>query len=202
MTKTNMFIHVPKCAGMSVTKYLKSLSGDPVLIDSINTDYYPHTNKRDFNLVKPDFTFAFIRNPFDRLVSAYKTKWVSEDYHQGGFKNFVKHYLGNQEANDNSDAGSFFRWSHVMPWTDPRMKLFDADGNKRIDYYGRFENFSDEIEEIIKKLGLSNPKKFPHENNNHRKKHYSEMYDDETYAIASKFYKTDLELSHYKFEEK
>ena len=33
----------------------------------------------------------------------------------------------------------FFKWSHVMPYTDSRMKLFNSDGKKVLSFIGKME---------------------------------------------------------------
>ena len=61
-----IFIHVPKTGGMSVRKTLFTKS-----------DLYPHLTIRDYQSLLSEqevgsyYKFAFVRNPWDRLVSAY-----------------------------------------------------------------------------------------------------------------------------------
>src|SRR5258706_16293188 len=62
-----IFVHIPKCAGNSVTKSLSQFGGFDC----------GHTNLKRFQIMfGPEefnryFKFAFVRNPYDRLFSAF-----------------------------------------------------------------------------------------------------------------------------------
>ena len=61
-----IFVHVPKCAGVSISRSLfGSLVGTHIAMKSFQLIYTEEEFARYFK-------FAFVRNPWDRLVSAYR----------------------------------------------------------------------------------------------------------------------------------
>ena len=68
--KKAIFVHIPKCAGCSLWKALLELNLKEI-------EYFGHGEaklKKPFpydNSYKNYFSFSFVRNPFDRLVSAF-----------------------------------------------------------------------------------------------------------------------------------
>lgn len=204
-----VYVHIPKCAGLSMGELCRN---ENISIDAINT-CEDHLNKTyDTNcyvnidsLSKKDlFSFSFVRNPFDRLVSAYKCPWVSGvevtchgkrkyNLEFDNFNSFVNKFVLNE--NDYS----FFRWSHVMPYTDTRMKLFNHDGKLQISFIGRFEKLQEDFNTICDKIGIPQ-QKLPHKNKTNHK-HYTEYYDEETKSIVAEKYAKDIEYFGYEFGE-
>lgn len=82
--KKSIYIHVPKCGGMSMEHICQS---NDINIDPINrSPEWIKARKRYKNIEneKFDYSFTFLRNPFSRIVSAWKCRWVNS----GEFKNF------------------------------------------------------------------------------------------------------------------
>ena len=68
-----IFIHIPKCAGTAVEKYLMRHAESPSCYESTwSMDILRgKALARVINLYPEYFTFTFVRNPFDRFVSYY-----------------------------------------------------------------------------------------------------------------------------------
>ena len=63
-----IFIHIPKCAGMSVGRTLYELTGK----DSKTYEGFKiHHDEFDSKIWEEYFVFTFLRNPQDRLFSQY-----------------------------------------------------------------------------------------------------------------------------------
>jgi len=187
-----IFIHVPKCAGMSIEYFCRQ---NDLLIDPVNrSDIWIKEKKGYQNIenVAVDFSFAFVRNPFSRMVSAWKCQWVSCNQYKT-FKDFILYFL------PESNSITFFRWSHVMPFTDTRMKLFNSNGNQLIDFIGKVEKLQEDFNIVCDKIGIPQ-QQVPH-NNATKHKHYTEYYDDETREIVAEKYAKDIEYFGYKFGE-
>jgi len=199
-----IFIHTPKCGGMSMSKVCRD---NGILIDPVNQDPKGINERRESNVYTSiekeegiDFSFSFVRNPFDRLVSAWKCRWVSckkiNNKPVNMFNNF-NHFVRDLVLKE-SDWG-FFRWSHTMPFADPRQKLFDSDGKKILDFIGKLENYEEDFKFVCKTIGL-NQQSLPHRNKT-KHKHYSDYYDSSTKKIAEEFYAKDIEYFGYEFGE-
>ena len=202
--KKFLFIHVPKCGGLSMEEVCRKHN---ILIDPVNcsvnhlnekfkTNVY--TNIENEKHIK--FSFSFIRNPFSRLVSAWKCPWVTgnmvNDKWEVPFSNFTDFIRGFVMK---ESSWSFFKWSHVMPHTDPRMKLFNSDGEQLLNFIGKFENFQEDFNTVCDKIGISR-QQIPHKNAT-KHKHYTEYYDDETREAIAKMYAKDMEYFGYEFGE-
>ena len=73
--KRILFIHIPKCAGTSVTDALKYK--DALWFDKTNDR---HQSIIKYNSQSYDYIFSVVRNPYSRLVSFYH--YILQDPHQ------------------------------------------------------------------------------------------------------------------------
>ena len=179
-----------------------------ILIDPVNSDINSLNKKYDTDVytciedrANINFSFSFVRNPFDRLVSAWRCAWVTrkrvsskrwlETPISRDFTRFVKDFVVKETDFD------FFRWSHVMPFTDPRMKLFNSDGEKLLSFIGKLESYQEDFNSVCDRIGISQ-QQLPHLNQT-KHKHYTEYYDDETREIVAEKYAKDIECFGYKF---
>lgn len=181
-----IFIHVPKTGGVSICRAL----GIPIKGHTPITDYK-----------EKHFSFAFVRNPWDRLVSSFfflnkgginKYDEQDRDTHiskyKGNFKHFVKGALGNEKK-------SVFKQQHFRPqftW------VCDEKGNLAVDFIGKFENMQEDFNKVCNRTGIRK-RKLPYSNRT-RHKHYSKYYDEETKQIVAETFKKDIEYFGYKFE--
>ncbi|WP_415906477.1 sulfotransferase family 2 domain-containing protein [Neptuniibacter sp. QD72_48] len=119
-----VFIHVPKAAGTSIAETLYGRS-----ITHHTADHFRKANRK---LYSDSFTFSVVRNPYERLVSAYKfakaggTKRVpirNPELYTGkdfsNFENFVKNWLVRKDIN-NIDFVFQPQWIYVC---DKKSKI-------------------------------------------------------------------------------
>ena len=137
---------------------------------------YPevYENKSDY------FKFGFTRNPWDRLVSAWKYAFEAgriKKYGKVSFYKFIK--------------------EHTNAWLGVEMNtLAFCDG---CDFIGKFENLQEDFDTVCDKIKI--PKvKLPHSNKS-KHKHYTEYYDDEIREIVAEKYAKDIEYFGYEFGE-
>jgi|10_taG_2_1085330.scaffolds.fasta_scaffold00201_2 hypothetical protein len=142
--------------------------------------------------------YTFVRNPWDRLLSAYMfvtgkkyvlTKnWINRDKFSS-FEMFVKHK-------------PFFGHSGpVVAHMRPMYDLF-RDRNNSCDYFdfiGQFENLQKDFDFISDKIGIPRSQ-LPHYLRTEHKP-YWEYYNDELQEIVAQHYKKDIEYFGYKFRE-
>lgn len=186
----SIFIHVPKSAGLAVSKVLYgNLGGGHKTLNGYMKIFEP-AELLDY------FKFAFVRNPYDRLVSAYEflrqggiTKKDKEFFERelsqfSSFRDFVKGWLTER---------SVWRGVHFKPQyhfvCDPANKLY-------LDFLGRFERLETDFEYVALRLGVSAA--LPKTNSSARKS-YEKYYDDETREIVSVVYRRDFEVLGYDF---
>ena len=189
-----IFIHIPKCAGISVGRSLfgeNFEAGHPSL-----KRYQIIFGPKEFNRY---FKFTFVRNPFDRLVSAFfflkkggmnpkDKKWAEENLaaHES-FDAFVKNWVTPENIRSAR---------HFSPQSD-----YICLGKKRpsVDFIGYYENLEADFQIISRKLNLNSTLAEMNRTPS-RSKDYREYYTDETRAIVAKVYADDIQLLGYTFD--
>lgn len=183
-----IFIHIPKCGGTSVERFLQDFG--------FSCESHWHKTHSSFLInkkYKDYYTFSFVRNPFDKIVSEYKwftnsthkfpIKRVKEFYSGMSFKSFVKNFL-------NSNYGDHFHRFSYMQMLKPLEQM---------NFIGRFENFQKDFDLVCQNIGIPQGK-LPHTYKT-KHKNYIEYYDDETREIVAERYAKDIEHFGYKFGE-
>lgn len=188
-----IFVHIPKCAGISV---VKSLFGDFDCGHTSLKRYQIMFSPEDFNRY---FKFTIVRNPFDRLVSAFlfmkkggineKDKRWAERKFSGydNFESFVKGWVN--------------RWNveRALHFRPQSQFICIAPGRHRLDFIGYFENLESDFAHIAGKLQI-NASLMETNRNLAREKDYRSYYNDETRAIVADIYADDLKLLGYTFD--
>ena len=184
----SIFVHVPRVAGTSLKRALFP-----------DAWYLTHYRAIDYFLDSPlkygrYFVFAFVRNPYDRLVSAYEyllqggnndankrfRDTVLSSY--ASFADLVKHGLGRSEIEKKYHFMPQHRFI-VAPW-----------GSIMVDYVGRYESIEADFATISDRIGLD--ARLPHRNSSARA-HFDEYYTDELRSLVYRHYKTDFDLLGY-----
>lgn len=160
------------------------------------------------------FKFCVIRNPWDRMVSAYWFKnrkkktipdfkpWLLDWY----FGSFPKTNLPDWIKSFPYQT-SYKTWLKNSPFVpqEPNTgerNIYTIDNKLALDYYIRFENLSGGIEEVCQKLSLPcDLERLGNHNSSSRKnkRHYTEYYDQETTEIVSKAFAQDIKDFSYRF---
>ena len=182
-----VFIHIPKTAGTSIMHNFDHLGKRRKKI------MFKKLNKKECNY----FKFAFIRNPWDRMVSNYfyaikspKKKKMENLYKE--FNSCEDFLNGFDKKIDEYKPLSLFSQCY---W------LEDEDGNIKMDYIGKFENLPKDLKFICDKIKIT-PNTYLRHWNKSNHKHYSYYYNDETVNKIAKIYKRDIELGNYKYGKK
>lgn len=137
------------------------------------------------SVLRGRYTFAFVRNPWDRLVSAWADKVVRRDTYglpddvRASFPLFVRWIA---DTVDLATADRHIRHQHVM---------VDRD---IVDFVGRFETFSRDFDAVCRRLGLP-----PCEDRRNASPHdsYERYYDRELAALVGRLYAEDVEAFGY-----
>lgn len=187
----SIFVHIPKCAGISVNKALYgNLAGGHKTFNQYLTTFEP-------KLVLNYFKFTIVRNPWDRLVSAYHflqkgganstdLQWANRHLAAyTSFEQFVHYWL----TPDNARS-----WYHFRPQSD---FIIDSSAQISLDYIGYFETLEQDFAYIASRLNkdvqLAKTNKSQHVD-------YRSYYNDETRAIVADVYAKDISLLGYNFD--
>lgn len=151
-----------------------------------------HESRVPFNSAKYKkyFKFAFVRNPWDRVVSCYFNKVVTQCHppfaicYGRTFEEFVYFINGC----DLTKGDIHIRLQTVL------IPL------EEVDFIGRLENFSEDLRYVFGRIGIrcqTIPKK-----NRSSHEHYSKYYNNITKKIIAEKYKADIKAFGYVFEDK
>jgi len=199
-----IFIHIPKTAGTSVAHSLLTqilgyeTTGNMLgLADELQERFCVHylqKHKQACDYIPDDiskerwntyYKFAFVRNPWDRIVSEFT--WLAQrrkTHELLNFNNFIE-YLEKCNAAKNMSLHTQTQWSFVS--VNNQLVLNDIF---------RFEKIYEGIDSINKRLNINlNLKKF----NATTHKPYREYYNAQTKKIIGKIYKKDIEMFGYEF---
>ena len=191
-----MFILTEKTGCTSIFNVLeniddtKKIVGEIVPKDRNNYLYSKHTSCSEFQNNHSEFndffTFAFVRNPWDRVVSWYN------------FSMYLSN-VENVETERNITGIDFSSFVHEYTniWANEQQNQYNF--TKCCDFIGRFENLQQDFNIICDKIKIPQ-QQLPHKNAT-KHKHYTEYYDDETKQIVAEVFAKDIEYFNYKFGE-
>jgi hypothetical protein len=155
------------------------------------------------------FKFAFVRNPWGRIVSTYENKiklqWENREFAK--LPN-IKYRIEFYEKFKNCSFSEFIKWMHTNgtmhdQHTYPQSNLLPFNN---LNFLGKYEFLETDFEKLCKKIKIEF-NGLPHENSSNRDyfkplhTHYTEYYDEETKSIVAEMYSNDIEYFNYKFGE-
>lgn len=150
------------------------------------------------------FRFAFVRNPWSRLVSCYRNKVLEQRPER--FWRFVNNYP--HIPFEKMSFADFVRFVCRVPKDlcdrhfRPQVDLFVEE---EVDFIGRFESYADDLRRVIERSRLDD--KFLKWCN--RKINpslsgpscYTDYYDDNSRRLVAEKYRDDVERFGYRFGE-
>jgi hypothetical protein len=188
-----IFVHIPKCAGVSVSK---SLFGNLGAGHHGIATYQQIFSESEFNEY---FKFTFTRNPWDRLVSAYLF------LKQGGFNDKDRQWA-NRNLAPFKDFESFVRqWVnreniHLWPHFRPQYEyLLTQDGVPAIDFVGRYENLEKDFIHVRERLGINSALLELNRSQNKTEDYRLHYCSETTKQIVADTYKEDIDFFKYDF---
>ena len=204
-----IFIHIPRTGGTSIERALGMFRDWKVenreaifgLIQSRDlqgkvsiTQFLQHASAREVrDLLPPQcanyFSFAFVRNPWDRMVSIFCHKdpnlamclaAAGIDLQSLSFDQF----LGTARA---------FGHVHLVPQT---KFIYDDRGACFVDFLGRFEHLERDFAAVTQHLRIDAELSW-HNRSTHGD--YRQYYDDRRRQLVAELYREDIEAFGYEF---
>jgi hypothetical protein len=189
-----IFVHIPKTGGISVsTALFGNLAGGHTRI----SEYRNIFDEKEFNQY---YKFTFVRNPWDRLYSAYcflKAGGINEDdsawsvSHLSNidtFEAFVMHFL-------NEDI--IYTEVHLVP---QYKFICDENGQTLVDFIGRFENIENDFNVIAKKIAPGAKLAHMNSSTKNRATNTNTIFTQAMRDKVAILYARDIELFGYQFD--
>jgi hypothetical protein len=160
--------------------------------ESMNILDVPKLKQNDIINYKNYFKFAFVRNPFDRLVSCYHDKVLVGGIDFGTSTNSFSDFAAEIASIPDKHSNIHFKSQHKF--------ITDRNGNLLTDYIGKFENLEQEYQKICTRMGVKNQTDLQWQNKSMRsRKDYRKFYDERSKNLIMKRYEKDLKLFAYEF---
>lgn len=214
-----IFVHIPKTAGMSIKNSLINVLGDLDILtgpqldlkrtqqisyvlknQDINVSAHTSTSNATRQMLdgKEYFKFAFVRNPWDRLVSLYFYLKETSVYNipcdnPPSFNQWILSDL--DKFKDDMPLSVLLRHKKrpQLEW------ITNQKGNISVDFIGKFENIKNDFNTFLDKCNIPH---VPLLNENKTKHdHYTKYYTMESIKKVSNWYKKDISYFNYKFGE-
>jgi hypothetical protein len=178
-----ILIHINKTGGSSVEQALGLRFEHLTALEKIAQIGRPQWDSA--------YTFAFIRNPWDKVVSHYHYRVQTNQTNLATdpltFAQWVSLTYGRQDPAYYDNAKMF------MPQVD---WITDAEGKLLVNFVGRFERLAADFKTICRHLGREAT--LPHLKASKRG-HYRDYYDEPTQAIVAEWFRKDIERFAYRF---
>lgn len=204
-----VFIHVGKTGGTNIARALEPFShaAEPAWVDRL-----PLSASRSLNPLLPfrwrrfrrhttaqaarrqlprdffdrAFKFAFVRNPWDWILSRYSFILRHERHHRhetvkrlGSFEDYLEWEIRRSK-----------RFQHTF--------LTDRRGRFLVDYVGRFENLREDFGRVCEIIGVSTDLQGPDRS---KPRDYRSHYTPTTRDLVARHFSRDIELFGYSFGE-
>lgn len=199
-----IFLHIGKTAGVAIERGLGLPACDyreyqPDRVYGVHKGVMTQHATPDYiqQLISPDvwqdyFKFTIVRNPWDRMVSAYYYLYNINKEKFGDFSSWLISMHG-QVMDKSYRVGS-----HVTPQIE---YTHDQDNNEQIlDYVGRYESLPDSYQHICYKLNIPyNELQVLNPSGKRKTKDYKTMYNNFTMNLVKQMYGTEIEMFDYQF---
>jgi len=207
-----VYIDIAKVASSSIKATLAAV------LEIENADTNPHNiefarpptiSAAGDRLYPGSYSFAFVRNPWDRLVSCYRDKIAGEvddftEFADSG----VAHCLARFGAfKAGMSFSEFARTVASIPddnadehFRSQADYITNSAGSVAVDFVGRYEQLDIDFAQVVRDIGLPDTTSLA-KLQAAPKKNYRTYYTKETVELVNKRYARDIELFNYEAVE-
>ena len=197
-TLKTVFVHIPKTGGSTISTILRR----PRFPSLTKHEPCPKIDKHASVFVHLDqlgpeaqdyFKFSFVRNPWDRLVSAYhyivaRRNELELVSNHADFEDFLHSFI--------EEPSRYLG----IPYFRPQSSfLVDDKGDMPLDFLGRFETFEKDLSVVLREIG-SKRMLFKHRKKSKRRD-YREYYSPESSKAVGEIYIRDIQNFEYDFDD-
>lgn len=183
-----IFVHINKTGGTSIEKVFEPTA-------DARDVRHKHASLADYRKEYPRafrdyFKFAFVRNPWDWLVSRYHWSRDRQKLFDFAFAEMLRRIERGVPLS--ADA----RWLETGALV-PQCRKLSLRGRIGVDFLGRYERLQQDFDLVCERIGhprVALPHVFASE---HRR--YTEYYDDASRAIVARVYADDIRVFGYRF---
>jgi hypothetical protein len=185
-----LFIHVPRTGGTSI-EAMPGLFEQPQPQHLRAQDYYNALGEGIWDKL---YTFTFVRNPWDRAVSAYLNAGEVRNPRGWSFEQWCCQYFCDEAQ----------RWTGS--WCErPRLAVFEQYDMlwpiEKFDFIGDYTTLHQDFATVCDAIGIGEYA-LPHLNKTRPTgKHYSEWHTPKTIEAIRKRFPHDIELFNYDYEQ-
>lgn len=145
------------------------------------------------------FKFGFVRNPYDRLVSAYE--YLSHGGNNSSDTEFYNRHLSNYESFEAFVLKGLAQDSHIQNHVHfrPQSHFLCIDGKIAVDFVGRYENLEKDFAYIARMLGQTGS--LTKTNTSRKARTFDQYYGNPLVKSAvQKYYQADFSNFNYAVE--
>lgn len=189
-----VFVQIPKNASSSIHRILEN----PTDCHHDHKTYIDILSSNDPELIESYYSFAVVRNPYDRFVSAYEyMRAISEGHWNPSFEDAVNEFY--------SRGTYFYTTEETVHWW-PQHRFVGIKNVMLVDDIVKYESINSEWPKIAENIIKNLPKTYskpsilmPHENQSQLResRNWKDYYNDDLAEKVYELYKKDFELFEY-----
>lgn len=179
-----LWFRVAKVGTRSIFRAFEG-AGVTLSVENAIFAHYAPSTYRDY------FKFAFVRNPWERLVSAWHDKIIDRNHFN----------LPSDKHKELRDFSRFVDWVATLDICrcDVHLRLqSELIDLSNIDFLGRMERFDHDLQNVLTRLGVATPS-VPKENTSSRSGDYRAPYTPELAGRVAQIYERDISIFNYAF---
>ena len=231
-----IFLHNPKCGGVYIRELLETYYGFRSLVRSPHKEHkhfiYPrqlktdedldsHTirnfglfkyyeSHQDCNLIdfKKYFVFTFVRNPYEKLYSAYL--YLKRKLQEHPAKDKIRNTYENQTFFTNflcfiKNRNNVNNISYFHAFIPQYEQMLNYSNSICVNYIGRTETLTEDLLNILTILNISDIKHIKEvatnlklNSSDHEREPILDVYDEESFHFVNDYFRKDFEIFGYK----
>ena len=206
--KRCIFIHIPKCGGTSVESIIWPRPEDRIEANLWMGFISEYHNKYQTgglqhllaNQVRAEvgldifnsfYKFAFVRNPWDRIVSQFAYMQKRPD---------LMDFIGMKPETEFKAYLSLIQKKQHVQWMPQTDFILDQDGTLLVNKIGRLESIEKDSDEVFDILGVCREQAKNFHANRSERKSIDHYYDQESVEMVGEIYSSDINYFNYGFD--